>query len=97
MFKSMSTEGVSSQYKEEEHIRIAFTVEKKNESRLVFMYINGVLCNAIQYPSDDSFRQPVPANITIGSKDATTDIYCIRVYDNNLTMKQVVNNWIADT
>lgn len=27
----------------------------------------------------------------------TIDLYCIRVYDNDLTRHQILNNWIADT
>lgn len=56
------------------------------------MYVNGIASGACQYPIDDSFRQLQPTDITIGSNDATIDIYNIRVYDNNLTSKQVVNN-----
>lgn len=49
-----------------------------------------------RYPSGDTFEQNPAANIILGSNDATLDIYQIRVYDNSLTRKQIVNNWIAD-
>jgi hypothetical protein len=61
------------------------------------MYINGVASGAMQYPEDDSFKQESPSFITIGSSDATVDIYNIRVYNSALISKQIVNNWIADT
>lgn len=49
-----------------------------------------------RYPSGDTFEQNPAADIILGSNDATLDIYQIRVYDNSLTRKQIVNNWIAD-
>lgn len=94
--KSQQTE-LQTQYKENDHVRLTFVIEKNVESRIIYMYINGIASGAIQYPADDTFRQLTPKTITIGSNDAAVDIYNIRVYDNNLTRKQVVNNWIADT
>ena len=88
---------ISTQFKENEHVRIDFVVEKRSEHRLIEIYINGVMSGAIQYPDSDDFSQKVPVDITIGSNDVTTDIYCIRVYNNDLTRFQIVNNWIADT
>lgn len=88
---------ISTQYKEDEHVRITFVVEKSLDNRIIWMYINGVASGAIQYPVNDAFRQLEPDFIKIGSNDAVLDIYNIRVYDNSLTSKQVVTNWIADT
>ena len=88
---------ISTQYKEDEHIRISFVVEKRTENRLVYIYINGINSGAIQYPADEDFSQTTPVNITVGSSACTIDLYCIRVYDNDLTRYQVVSNWIADT
>lgn len=88
---------ISTQYKEDEHVRIAFVVEKRSENRLIYTYINGVMSGAVQYPTDDDFQQASPAGISIGSSLCTVDLYCIRVYDNSLTRFQVLDNWIADT
>lgn len=108
---------MSTQYKEEEHVRLTFVIEKdshtyvtitkdpitgqeqhrETKTRLIWMYINGIASGAAQYPEGDTFNQISPNIITIGSDFATVDIYNIRVYDNNLTSIQVVNNWIADT
>jgi len=96
VFKSQQT-SLSTQYKEDDHVRLAFVVEKNSDNRIIWMYINGIASGAIQYPTDDSFRHLDPNAIEIGTNDATIDIYNIRVYDNNLTSKQVVNNWVADT
>lgn len=88
---------IGTQYKENEHIRISFVVEKKSDNRFLLIYLNGILSGAEVYPADDDFTQVDPVGISIGSNYCTTDIYCIRVYNNNLTRYQVLDNWIADT
>ena len=89
---------LTTQYKEDEHVRISFVIEKRSERYpLFYVYINGIMSGVVQYPADDDFSQATPVDITIGSNDCTTDIYCIRVYDNNLTRNQILENWIADT
>lgn len=88
---------ISTQYKEDEHVRISFVAEKRAENRLLYIYINGIASGVVQYPVDDDFSQVTPVNISVGSNDCTIDLYCIRVYDNDLTRHQVVNNWISDT
>ena len=61
------------------------------------MYINGIASGATQYTTTDSFDQAHPVGITLGSEEATLDIYSIRIYDIALNGQQVVNNWIANT
>jgi hypothetical protein len=61
------------------------------------VYINGILSGVVQYPDNDDFSQSNPVGITIGNINCTIDLYNIRVYDNDLTRYQVLNNWIADT
>ena len=88
---------LGTRYKEDEHIRITFVIQKKSEHRLILCYINGIMSGAAQYPEDDDFSQANPVGITIGSNDCTTDLYIIRAYDNSLTRHQVLENWIADS
>ena len=88
---------ISMQFKESEHVRVAFVIEKRSENRLVYCYINGIMSGAIQYPVNDDFAQTEPVGISIGSNECTIDLYNIRVYDNDLTRTQVLDNWIADT
>lgn len=85
------------QYKDGEHIRIAYTIDKRSENRLLRSFIDGKPARVAQYPNDDDFSQVPPAGITIGSNGCTIDIYCIRVYTKNLTYHQILDNWIADT
>lgn len=88
---------ISALYKDNEHIRLSITIDKQNENRLILIYINGVMSRAIQYTAGERFSQLTPVNISIGSNDCGIDIYGIRIYDNNLTREQVLDNWIADS
>lgn len=88
---------IGTQYKEEEHVRLSFVIEKKSSTKLLLCYINGILSGSVQYPDDDDFSQGNPVDITIGTSECTTDIYNIRVYDNDLTRHQILDNWIGDT
>ena len=88
---------ISMQFKEDEHVRLAFVIEKRAEQRLIYIYINGIMSGCVQYPADDDFSQVSPVDITVGSKDAVVDLYTVRVYDNDLTRHQILTNWIADT
>ena len=96
LLKSAQSE-IFTQYKENETVRVTFSVEKRAENRLLTIYINGIMSGVMQYPTGDDFTQDTPVGISIGSNDCTTDIYCIRVYNTNLTRYQILNNWIADT
>ena len=96
MLKSEQKE-ISTQYKEDEHNRISFVVEKRAENRLIFVYINAIPSGVVEYPADDDFSQITPVNISIGADDCTIDIYNIRIYDNGLSRYQILDNWIADT
>lgn len=88
---------ISTQFKEDEHLRVGFVVEKRTENRLIFSYIDGIISGVVRYPEADDFSQATPVGISIGSNDCTIDIYGIRIYDNDLTRYQMVNNFIADT
>lgn len=88
---------ISTLYKDNEHVRLSIVVAKQTSDRLLLIYINGVMSRAIQYASGERFSQTTPVNISIGSNDCGIDIYNIRVYDNDLSRVQVLNNWIADT
>lgn len=96
MLKSANSE-IGTQFKDNEHVRVSFVIEKRTEHRLIYCYINGIISGVIQYIDSDDFAQQNPVGISIGSNDATIDIYTIRVYDNDLTRFQMLDNWIADT
>ncbi len=88
---------LKTQFKEEERVRVGFVIDKRNGMRLIRCFLNGILSGVAQYPTNDDFSQVSPVNITIHSTNNTVDVYTIRIYDNDLTSTQMVNNWIADT
>lgn len=96
LFKGAQTE-LSTLYKDNEHIRVSFVIEKQNENRLILIYINGIMSRAIQYASGERFTQLTPVDITIGSNSCGIDLYNIRIYNNNLNRREILDNWIADT
>lgn len=88
---------MGSSFKEDVHLRVDFVISKRSNGRLLKVYTDGVQCGSAQYPDGDVFIQGTPAGITIGSNLCTVDIYNIRIYDNDLSGDQIVDNWIADT
>lgn len=88
---------ISTQYKDDEHVRLSFVVQKRSEQKLIMVYINGIVSGVVQYPDNDDFSQVLPVDISLGCSSATLDVYAIRVYDHDLTRHQVLTNWIADT
>lgn len=89
---------VTTQFKEDERVRIAFVIEQNytGSFRLIYTYINGIISGISQYPIDDNFQQAIPLNITMGASDCTLSIYNIRTYNAALNKFQVLNNYIAD-
>lgn len=88
---------IGTQYKENEHVRLTFAVERSAGNRFITCYINGILSGVKQYPSGDDFAQGDPVSISIGSNDCTIDLYCMRIYSGALNRYQILGNWIADT
>ena len=86
----------STQYKEDEHVRISFVIDSAS-TRLLYIYINGIISGVIRYADGDNFAQYNPAPISIGSSECTVDLYNIRVYNRALSSEEIVTNWIADT
>ena len=95
VLKSEQSE-ITTMFKDEERIRLAFVVEKRADNRLLGIYVNGIKSGSMQYPAADNFMQAVPVNIIIGGTDATVDVYNIRSYSNNLNRYQLLDNYIAD-
>ena len=62
----------------------------------MYVYLNGILSGATQYPENDNLQQQTPLYITVGSEYCCVDLYMIRSYNVALTMDEVKNNYIAD-
>lgn len=96
-FLKTDSNQISIQFKENEHVRITFTIDKiSGTDKLILIYVNGVMSRALQYTSDNFIFNNI-SNITMGSNDCTLNLYCIRIYNSTLTRQQVLDNWIADT
>lgn len=87
---------VSMLFKEDSKVRVSFVIERSNLNRLVYIYINGIMCGATQYPISDNFAQVIPQNITIGSETCGIDLYKIRCYRKGLTRAEQLDNYIVD-
>ena len=88
---------IECRFADEEKLRVSFTVESRNEHRLMSIYLNGILSGACQYPDNDNFQQGSPVNITIGSSLCGIDVYTIRSYTTALSYSEIRDNYIADT
>lgn len=87
---------VSMQFKEDARVRVCFVVENRNLSRLVYIYINGIMCGVSQYPVNDDFSQATPVGLTIGAESCGIDLYRIRIYTKGLTRSEQLDNFIYD-
>lgn len=88
---------IETKFKEDEKVRVSFVIEPLSENRLIYTYVNGIISGIVQYPDDDNFSQSNPVGISIGSDDATIDLYNIRIYNINLDHSDMLTNYIADT
>lgn len=68
----------------------------QRHSRMLYMYINGIMSGGVQMGSNESVYQGVPVKIEIGAAGATTDLYTLRCYDTYLEPTDVLNIDIMD-
>jgi len=95
IFKSEQST-ITTQFKENEFVRISISIQQTAKQRLISLFINGILSGVTQYPASDSFLQLNPVNITVSGKKATIGLYAVRVYSTDLESWQVLNNHIFD-
>ena len=77
-------------------LKIAFVVQEKKSSRLMTLYVNGILCGAKQYASTDSLLQAEPTNIKITSESADVEVRNLRVYNRALGDDEELSNYMVD-
>ena len=89
---------ISTQFKEDDKVRLTFVVEQYTSNRLVTIYINGISCGIQQYPQNDIFTHPNTDihGITIGAETCGIDVYFLRFYKIPFTSAQQLNNYIVD-
>ena len=95
----VSTEGktVSTKFKSEENTRIAFVITPQgtaeNRERFMYIYVNGVLCGAINYSYTDSFYNEAPIHFE-GTEQAEIKLSSLRFYGRALTDDEILNNYM---
>lgn len=77
-------------------LKIAFVVQEKKGSRLMTLYVNGILCGAKQYASTDSLLQAEPTNIRITSESADVEVRNLRIYNRALGDDEELANYMVD-
>lgn len=88
---------VGTKFKQNERLRIGFTIDQASgTNRFVHLFVNGKHSGTVQYDTNDYFVQNPAQGITIGHKSCKVDLYNVRVYENMLTFRQMLNNSIAD-
>lgn len=69
---------------------------EKQNTEMVYLYINGIMSGSVQRATSDSIYQASPAYIELGSDGATTDVYLLRAYDTYLSDSQVLETYMID-
>ena len=69
---------------------------EKQNTEMVYLYINGIMSGSVQRATSDSIYQANPAYIELGSDGATTDVYLVRAYDTYLSDSQVLETYMID-
>ena len=92
---SSEQSSISMQFKEEDRVRLSFVVEPKALNRLIYVYVDGIMCGCLMYPEDDNFQQNPATGLIIGAESSGIDIYRILMYTKGLTRNEIVDNFIA--
>lgn len=96
-FLKSEAEKVSCNYKDEERLRIGFSVERvKDGTRFISIYLDGVLSGITRYSETDNFQQKHPVKISLGSSYCGLDIYSVRIYSTALNYQQMLDNYVYD-
>ena len=95
-FKSGNNVTVNTKYKPEEDIRVSIVINPASDdysSRLLYIYVDGILTGAVPYTSTDFFTSSKTLSIT-GSEDATIIVKQIKCFRRPLSANEILNNYI---
>lgn len=87
---------ISMQFKEDSKIRVTFAITNINQDHFIYIYINAIMCQCIQYSDSDYASQNPPVGFTIGAEACSIDLYSIRCYKQCLTSRGQLDNYICD-
>ena len=82
---------------EDKYTELEFNVTSSNHHREMLAWVQGIPSAVKIYAANDSFIQPEPVPIVIGSPDCDVRIYRMREYNAYLTDAEMFSNWIADS
>lgn len=96
ILKSAGGATISTKFKSEEDIRVAFVINRKIGTAargLIFIYINGILSGAANYDYSDNFASNVELRIG-NTTSADIKLKALRFYNNALNSDQILNNYM---
>lgn len=67
---------------------------EKENTEMVYLYINGIMSGCVQRGTSDSIYQSIPSYIDMGAAGATLEVYLMRGYDTFLTDDQMLSCYI---
>lgn len=83
-------------YCEGEKIEMDINIHQSSATAYSTIWLEGKPSCAKQYTTMDNWRQTTPSNLVIGSEECDVWIYRIKMYGNDLTRFEVMDNFIAD-
>ena len=69
---------------------------EKQNSNMLYLYINGIIVGGVQRGESDNIYQAVPQYISMGADGATLDVYMMRAWSTFLTDAQMLSCHILD-
>ena len=91
-----SRNSVNVRYKEDEVINISVVVSRQNDDHMVYIYLNGILSGANALPPVDQGSIQINSPFVFNSDYCDIDLYKFRIYQNRLTMPDVIHNYLSD-
>lgn len=67
---------------------------EKQNTQMVYLYINGIMSGGVQRADTDSIYQGEPSYVELGAEGATIDVYSIRAYNSYLSDSQVLDCYL---
>lgn len=93
-FRMSDGKNTTVRYTNNEIVNIAVTINAATQQ--ICMYVNGVMSGMVAYDRESALL-PIEANkLIINSSQCDLDLFNIRLYNQALTSKQVVQNYIAN-
>lgn len=94
-FRMSDGKNTTVRYTNDQVVNVAITINAAKEQ--ICMYVNGVMSGMVAYKRS-SAKLPITADkLLINSEQCDLDLFNIRIYDQALTSKQIVQNYIAST